>query len=912
MTNLLEEYITSIKAKPTEAVIINALKEIEDYNSDKISDNQEFIANSFYSILEIIHSNMDDNFKEKIKYNIIKAFSNIKQIANSNSNSTKSEIIIIKFLNELFQKRDLTLPGNIPIDDLLEEYGLNKINILLRDLQKIEFIFKFYDENEMRYFPINILLNSIIQDKNFINQTITEFHIKILQLAVETYNPINESYDVKEQLKKLNETYNLKFINYIRCSAKLIDSITMENLNNNHVMIFYDKSSSKVLIRSDRKEYFDDLSQTYDIEEEKNNSNKPIGYFVEIETKGKTAVSFYDVLKKAPIEMLRLLYEKNYKNIFLDNMILEDTSGYLPINPFCVNDKVISKKSIRGDNYFKKILEEIGIGRLTMLNPNSDNGVLDCVSFGLCAYLLEENFVEIDKFFSENNSKEWLQNRVFENWVRNTTIDNSIEQIKYILGKYLNDLEGFRTDLEKFKKYLEEDKTDLDKSKYDFKNLNFDKHICDTMPFKFNFDFVCQLLEIDNIDCIYVGNQFNDDCEKTFISLNKTSNIQQITDIDDSQKIPIEKISFINTDDIDNLSAESKEVYFTFSKNKLCYRYDYQNLYKQLYAIKRINQSMMDYKMSEIVTDNTFKNLTDILEIHKDELLDIADNRNKKINFNSLIRIKVINNLLLNSVDEKKKWEAYIQMFNEHEILRFSDVSEYDKFSQQENNVLTVPKEAREQGAVLSNIYNKYICRASERDTNWWYSPGRIEQKEDEFYYLNDNKIEIIRFLFDNTMSGAATKITLAGYLGKEKEWLETQNNRKSSLKLENKFKKIIDKCITYSNKLTIEQICLKNSPKIEVCSYYGTKCGQKKVQKFLQTQCKLENCTVEFHIEISKKGSMLENAAKTLGMNLKADEKNSYIAIREFNMPKKYCLPIGAVGNANNMVTLLVKKDEF
>ena len=46
--------------------------------------------------------------------------------------------------------------------------------------------------------------------------------------------------------------------------------------------------------------------------------------------------------------------------------------------------------------------------------------------------------------------------------------------------------------------------------------------------------------------------------------------------------------------------------------------------------------------------------------------------------------------------------------------------------------------------------------------------------------------------------------------------------------------------------------------------------------------------------------------------MKLKNDEKNSYITIREFNMPKKYCLPIGAVGNANNMVTLLVKKDEF
>ena len=764
----------------------------------------------------------------------------------------------------------------------------------------------------MRYFPINILLNSIIQDKNFINQTITEFHIKILQLAVETYNPINESYDIKEQLKKLNETYNLKFINYIGNSAKLIDSISMENLNNNHVMIFYDKMSSKVLIRSDRKEYFDNLSQTYNIEEEKNNSNKPIGYFVEIETKGKKTVNFYDVLNKAPIEMLRLLYENNYKNIFLDNMILEDTSGYLPINPFCANDKAIIKESSRGDNYLKKLIDEIGIGRLVMLNPNSDNGVLDRVSFGLCAYLLEENFVEIDKLFSENNSKEWFQNRVFENWVRNTPTDNSIKKIEYILDKYQKDLDGFKTDLDKFKKYLEEDKKDLEKSKYKFKNLKFDKDICDTMPFKFNFDFVCDLLEIDNIDCIYVGNLFNDDCEETFISLNKTSNYLQTVNNGDLQRIPIKEISFINDNDFDNLSVESNEVYFTFSKNKLCYRYDYQNLYRILYKIKRINQSMMHYKMSEIVNGTTFKILTEILEIHKHELLDVADNRNiKKIDFDSLIRIRVINNLLLNSVDQEAKWNAYIKMFNEHQILKFYGVTEYDKFSQQKDKVLTVPKDAREQGAVLSNIYNKYICRASERDTNWWYSPGNIEQKKDGFYYLNNNKIETIRFLFDNTTYGAATIRTLAVYLGKEKEWLETQTNRKSSSKLENKFKETSDKCIIFNN-VNIEQICLKNSPKIEVCSYYGTKCGQRNVQEFLQNQCKLENCTVEFHIEISKKGSTLENTAEILGMKLKNDEKNSYITIREFNMPKKYCLPIGAVGNANNMVTLLVKKDEF
>ena len=36
------------------------------------------------------------------------------------------------------------------------------------------------------------------------------------------------------------------------------------------------------------------------------------------------------------------------------------------------------------------------------------------------------------------------------------------------------------------------------------------------------------------------------------------------------------------------------------------------------------------------------------------------------------------------------------------------------------------------------------------------------------------------------------------------------------------------------------------------------------------------------------------------------------YIVIREFNMPKKSLLPLGAVGKAENIATLLVKKSEI
>lgn len=59
---------------------------------------------------------------------------------------------------------------------------------------------------------------------------------------------------------------------------------------------------------------------------------------------------------------------------------------------------------------------------------------------------------------------------------------------------------------------------------------------------------------------------------------------------------------------------------------------------------------------------------------------------------------------------------------------------------------------------------------------------------------------------------------------------------------------------------------------------------------------------------EIINKAELVKEECEKLGLNY---NDKIYIAIREFNMPKKYLLPIGAVGKANRIVTLLVKKDE-
>ena len=59
---------------------------------------------------------------------------------------------------------------------------------------------------------------------------------------------------------------------------------------------------------------------------------------------------------------------------------------------------------------------------------------------------------------------------------------------------------------------------------------------------------------------------------------------------------------------------------------------------------------------------------------------------------------------------------------------------------------------------------------------------------------------------------------------------------------------------------------------------------------------------------EIKNKASLVREECEKLG--IKYNDK-IYIVIREFNMPKKYLLPAGAVGNANRIVTLLVQKLE-
>ena len=233
-------------------------------------------------------------------------------------------------------------------------------------------------------------------------------------------------------------------------------------------------------------------------------------------------------------------------------------------------------------------------------------------------------------------------------------------------------------------------------------------------------------------------------------------------------------------------------------------------------------------------------------------------------------------------------------------------------FSYEQDGVLVVPKDSIQEDSVLRKVYETYVRKNATRDTNWWFSVDELNKIE-KFFYINGKKIDTIRFLFDNTERGTATIRVLAMYLGVEEIWIKFQKNKyKSYTYTDGYIKSQKQKCNKYKcgeSFVEVSEILNCNKPKIEVCIFYGTSEGVKLIEEFLKF-CGFEDDQIQIHCinEISENASYIKEECE----KLKIKYKDIYIVIREFNMPKKYLLPLGAVGNADCIYTLLVQKKEL
>lgn len=881
MLTELRSTLEAIQSKVNDIELCRkALKKLANLNVTEMSKDRVLIADLFYVALKAIQEIKEDYLEDEV----FDAFKNISQIAKSGEES--ASLILVNFLNDLYQHRK-GIPSEIKI-------SVDETIVLLKDLEPVKFIFLLCDEDGERYFPASRLLSNIVLDPTFISSKIEPYHINLLQLAVEMYRIIG-GINPQEQFEQLIDDCKLQFINYLDGTSIRVDTIDMANYKHNHVMVFYNEKERKVLIRHENENYFSNLPDGIQINHEINAQKTVIGHWVELTIDG-VAIDYSEAIKENPTELLELLYTNGYKNVLIEKMIIKTFDGkYKPLNPFCVNDKWVIKGQINKSNgkvcAREQIIECIDEGRLQMLSTSAKCEGINQVSFGLCLHLLEKECVDIEKMLSTDDELECRQNTVIRNWVKLTT--DNYDTIEYVLRKWLDDLDYCNRDL--------------------LKNFVFEKRrIHDVLPFAMSLEWVYALLDMPDKPSIFVGTISYEEDGTYYIDflprVNKSiakNNHKEITGIYSTDVILSEET------DPEEIFQDQMTGYFVLKAGKWYFDASLQNVLKIIVNIELLNAYLIQQHIISIFAENKCRTIFSIMELHAEELLDVDI---AKVDKESMFRYRLLHNILYNYIDENTA-DDYINIFLKHQQLSFAGIGKDALFSNDDSNTLIIPKDKLIADAVLRKVYSKYIRKHSKRDDLWWYSPEGISCVNNEFY-RNGHRINVIRFLFDNTEHGTATIRTIAANIGKEQEWVEFEamRTKRDEAELRTQIERQRGTIPTYiigDAVVKPQDVYATNSPLIEAHSYFGTDEGDALIKSFLE-YCGIskENYSVSHSHAILYMAGRVEKECENLGLDYEHN-KNIYIVIREFNMTKKTLLPKGAVGNANNVITLLVKKRE-
>jgi len=882
MLTELRSSLAAIQSKVNDIELCReALEKLANLNVTEMSKDRVLVADLFYVALEAIQEIKGDYLENEV----FDAFKNVSQIAKPGEES--ASLILVNFLNDLYQHRKGTSSEiKISVDETI---------VLLKDLEPVKFIFLLCDEEGERYFPASRLLSNIVLDPTFISSKIEPYHINLLQLAVEMYR-ITGGVNPQEQFEKLIDDCKLQFINYLDGTSIRVDTIDMANYRHNHVMVFYNEKEKKVLIRHENENYFSDLPDGIQVNHEINAQKTVIGHWVELPIDGVT-IDYSEAIKENPTELLELLYTKGCKNVLIEKMIIKSLDGkYNPLNPFCVNDKWVIKGQINKLNgkvcTREQIIECIDEGRLQMLSTSAQCEGINQVSFGLCLHLLEKECVDIEKMVSTDEGLQCRQNTIIRNWVKLTT--DNCDAIEYALRKWLDDLDYCNRDL--------------------LKNFVFEKRrIRDVLPFAMSLKWVYALLDMPDEPSIFVGTISYEDEGTYYIDflprVNKSmakNNHSEISGIYSTDVI------LLGDTDPDEIFQDQMVGYFVMKEGKWFYDTSLQNVLKIIVNIELLNSNLIPEQVISIFTENKCHPIFSIMELHAEELLDVDI---AKMDKESMFRYRLLHNILYNHIDEDTV-DDYINIFLKHQQLSFEGIGRDPLFASDDSNTLIVPKDRLIADAVLRKVYNKYIRKHSKRDDLWWYSPEGISCVNNEFY-RNGHRINVIRFLFDNTEHGTATIRTIAANIGKEQEWVkfEAMRTKRDEDELRTKIERQQSTTPTYiigTVGIKPKDVYTANSPLIEAHSYFGTDEGDELIKAFLE-YCGIskEKYSVSHSHDIIYMADRVEKECENLGLDYEHN-KNIYIVIREFNMTKKTLLPKGAVGDADNVIALFVKKREI
>lgn len=860
-------------------------------NTEKIAENRGDVALVYCRILNacqlIYEIDVPEKLPTDIKSQLINSFTNIERLylEVEEKELYGAYVRTIWFLSELKTKSAEGRAGEID-RDLLGGYAKDLLDIF----SDICFIFNIEDENGL-VFPISKVVAAVIKGRDFqeFRSGIGVKDIYTLRLAVKLF----QTEDDEKVLEMLKTRCNLKFINYLSDYCEIIDTIDFLNYQFNGTIVFHDAKNRKVLIRSDRENYFsNDPELRYDIETEMDYYRKAIGWFVEYPLDPRDKLCDYsDFLKNEDdrVVFLKLLYDYGYKNVFLQKSIVKkDDNTIVPLNPYCRQDAFLIKGRLKNkegktfeQNQICDLLQEYRICSVR-------TQVMNRVTFGLCMLLLEINNIGVDALGLDSlNENGWYQEQVINNWVRNDRTDS--EDLKKLLEEWYKQLG-----------YCEERKN-LEKERI---------HAIDFLPLHQNLFPVYQKLcpSVFEEERVFFGN-VKEDTEDTFIIRINLEDNYITVDYNRNEKPFI----IINKDDLKDESEISDwnsmvdtDIWLLYSRRENKGHIINRATLKALFGLERIQANSLSFDVNTGITEIEYEKLVDYVRLFEEAQRHVAKNTKvcKQNDVRSQIFLRILHNMIWSKVDSLEKKNKYFEIIFAHQRADFANIDEDSTFLRLEENVLYVPKDNAVQGSVLSKLYENSL-KPEGRDHRHLYN-YELSKDENEMYQVFGKEIRKVVLLTDNFVNGRSTIHAIAAYLGinaasdlsLNDERLEKANTAKL-------------KYICKGKEVPISLILKNNHIKISIYAFYGTERGRESIEAFLSRHdIKYESCKYVHELTNVADDRVIGQVKELWRVcKLKAGQ---YLFIRKFNLPKKTVFPSKMIEDPYLIINLFSQNKEL
>lgn len=833
----IDSLLLELEIDSGEENIKKILNFIGNMKSESIQYNKNKLADLFCRTITKIEKK--DNISEITNW-IINAFSNINKV--TINDIERGNICILTLLTVLFNNRET--------QDSEEIYNLIDSGIidLLDDIDKVSILFTLQDENNDKYFPIEIFLCKILDVNNFIRNLEKTSTIQALMFALQIFDKRNYPHEVNDILKIVDD-YKLEFVKYLYDGARHCYLDWKQNYEKNGTLVLYNETKHKVLIRNNKKTYFDKniLCKYYNVSnicEEINSNEGTIAYYVTYDLQNyiPTNISLEferNINPSKIIEILNLIYDYDYFNIIEKGHLIYKDNIILPINPFSYNDIFCfingSQENCTNATINKYLIDNYGLLKLS-------GNKINYINIGTLVLLQQIFPIKLNSLDLGNKTQTF--NELILNWIDLCT--DKQKCIKDFLNKFEVQLSFIKDD-----------------------NQFFNKIYCN--DYLLPIQIPSEIIDRFEINSILNEGEINK-CKSEFDFLNE-KNIITINDNDYSdfliQNIDGEKIILDEGEYFVVLNRKQKNIIYDPIITEYCQ-------IKQ--KINELNKKLLTPEIINAISETDINNIAEYMKLFYKSFKRI----HKNISLDNIVRYRLAYHILFIKLTPET-YTKWVELINKHEHVDFSKNQKMKELLNKQG-VLYIPKNRASDQSTLKNLFIDYIRDPDDREQIDIFD--EYISYDGNYFLVNFKKIKEICFVFDTIQSGASSKGTIEEYFDETKQVQSSKH-----VQLTCNFDKAMEDKKTIDT-ITIKEIIERNKNKtgcnVSVLAFYASKQGISTVYQYLDDN-KIKNTKYEpeFYINatVSSDDKLIIDKLYPGRLNGKINIGN-YLCIREFNQP--------------------------